>query len=122
MSSNTNQSSASPNQQHMAHLEHMLGGSTTQSYEQTRKSFIAANTTDKQSEEVTGGRKSDNPPETGTEALGQCHRYKIKGKKDSRCKQQAIVQPHKGKNKHLVFCEECLEIKRDKTKESCARN
>ena len=76
---------------------------------------------DKQSEEVTGGGKSDNPPETGTD-LGQCHRYKIRGKKDSRCKQQATVQPHKGKNKHLVFCEECWEIKRDKNKESCARN
>ena len=57
MSSNTNQSSASPNQQHMAHLEHMLGATTTQSTKQAKKSFIGANTTDKQSEEVTGGGK-----------------------------------------------------------------
>ena len=114
MSSNTNQSSASPNQQHMAHLEHMFGASTTQSYEQTRNSFIGRNMHDRHSD--------NNPPDNEKEKLGQCHRYKIKGKKDSCCTQQATVQPHKGKNKHLVFCEECWEIKRDKNKESCARN
>jgi len=100
----------------------MLGASATQSYEQTRNSFIGRNMHDRHSDKVTAVGETNNPPDNEKEKLGQCHRYKIKGKKDSRCKQQATVQPHKGKNKHLVFCEECWEIKRDKNKESCARN
>ena len=57
MSSNTNQSSPSPNQQDMAHLEHILGATSTQTTKQAKNSFIGANPTDEQSEEVTGGEK-----------------------------------------------------------------
>ena len=57
MALNTNQSSASPNQQHMAHLEHMLGPPTSATTKQAKNSFIGANTADKQSEEVTDGEK-----------------------------------------------------------------
>ena len=75
MSSNTNQSSASPNQQHMAHLEHILGAATSATIKQARNYFIGSNPTDKQSEEVTGGGTSNNPPRTGTEDLGQCRKW-----------------------------------------------
>ena len=119
MSSNTNQSSASPNQQHMAHLEHILGATTTQTTKQAKNSFIGANQTGKQSEQRTGGGESNNPPETGTEDLGRCRKWGERGKPESQCTRPATVQPHKGKNKHLVFCAECWELKKEENKKSC---
>ena len=117
MSTNTNQTSPTANQQAMATLATLYGETTSATTKEVKKSFIGRNTHDRQSDEVTAVGETNNPPNNEKEKLGQCYRYKIEGKKDSRCKQQATVQPHKGKNKHLVFCEECWEIKRDKNKE-----
>ena len=122
MSSNTNQTSPTANQEAMATLAPLYYKTMSATTKEVKKSFIGRNTHDRHSDKVTAVGETNNPPKNEKEKLGQCHRYKIKGKKDSRCKQQATVQPHKGKNKHLVFCEECWEIKRDKNKESCARN
>ena len=79
MSSNTNQSSASPNQQHMAQLEQMLGPPTSATTKQAKNSFIGANTAEKQSGEVTGGGKTNNPPESGAKDLGRCRAWGEKG-------------------------------------------
>ena len=125
MSSNTNQTSATPTQQAMAHLQDVLGPTTSATTKEAKNSFIGTNTTDKQSDEVTPvDNVADNPLDKHKEELGQCSRFKSKGQKDSRCKQQATVRPYKGnkRNNHLVYCEACWEIKREKNKESCARN
>ena len=47
--------------------------------------------------------------------MGRCHRYKEKGKSNTQCPKIATVQPHSGKNKHVVYCQECHEITREKT-------
>ena len=103
----------------MAHLEHMLGATTTQTTKQAKNSFIGANTAEKQSGEVTGGEKTNNPPESGAKDLGRCRAWGERGKPESQCTRPATVQPHKGKNKHLVFCAECWELKKEENKKSC---
>ena len=123
MSSNTNQTSATPTQQFMAALQALHGPTTSASTKEVNNSFIGRKTPDKQSKEVTAvDNVDDNPPEKDKEGLGQCSSYKIKGQKESRCKQQGTLRPHKGnKSKnHLVYCTECWEIRREKNKESCA--
>ena len=118
MSSNTNQTSATPTQQFMAALQALHGPTTSASTKEVNNSFIGRKTPDKQSEEVTAvDNVDDNPPDKDKEELGQCSSFKKKGQKDSRCKQQATVRPYKGntRNNHLVYCKECWEIKREKT-------
>jgi len=123
MSSNTNQTPATPEQQRMAALQASLGPTTSASTKEVKNLFIGRKTPGKQSEEVTAvDNVDDNPPEKDKEGLGQCSSYKIKGQKDSCCKQQGTVRPHKGNTRknHLVYCTECGEIRREKNKESCA--
>ena len=119
MSSNTNQTPATPEQQRMAALQASLGPTTSASTKEVKNLFIGRKTPGKESEEVTAvDNVDDNPPEKDKEGLGQCSSYKIKGQKDSRCKQQGTVRPHKGNTRknHLVYCTECWEIRREKTK------
>ena len=123
MSSNTNQTPATPNQQQMAALQASLGPTTSASRREVNNSFIGRKSPDKQSKEVTAVDKGDdNPPEKDKEDLGQCSSFKKKGQKDSRCKQKATVRPYKAntRNHHLVYCKECWDIKREKNRESCA--
>ena len=107
MSSNTNQSSASPDQHHMATLQQVLGAPTTQTLKQAKNSFIG------------GGGESNNPPETATVDLGRCRKWGERGKPETQCTRPATVQPHKGKNSHLVYCAECWELKKQENKKSC---
>ena len=121
MSSNTNQSSASPNQQHMAHLEHIFGPTTTQTTKQAKNSFIGTNATEKQSEEEAGGENTNNPPESGAKDLGRCRAWGERGKPGSQCTRTATVQPHKGKKEYLVFCAECWAVKQKENIKSCKK-
>ena len=123
MSSNTNQTSATPNQQFMAALQALHGPTTSATTKEVYNSFVGREMPDKQSEEVSAvDNVDDNPPDKDKEELGQCSSFKNKGQKDSRCKQQATVRPYKGnkRNNHLVYCEDCWEIKREKNIKSCA--
>ena len=92
MSSNTNQTPATPTQQLMAALQASLGPTTSASRREVNKSFIGRKSPDKQSKEVTVVDKGDdNPPEKDKEDLGQCSSFKKKGQKDSRCKQKVLA-------------------------------
>lgn len=47
--------------------------------------------------------------------IGRCRRYKEEGKNNTHCPKIATVQPHYGKNKHVIYCQECHEITQEKT-------
>ena len=94
MSSNTNQTSPTANQEAMATLAPLLY------------------------KNMTGGGKSDNPPETGTD-LGQCKKWGERGKRESQCTRPATVRPYTGKREHLVYCAECWAVKKEENKKSC---
>ena len=107
MSSNTNQTSPTANQQAMATLATLYGQTMSATTKEVKKSFIGRNTHDRHSDEVTAVGETNNPPNNEKEKLGQCHTYKIKGQRDNRCKKQATVKPFKGVREHLVYCKEC---------------
>ena len=87
MSSNSNQTPATPTQQNMAALQASLGPTTSASTREVKNSFIGRKTPDKQSEEVTAvDNVDDNPPDKDKEELGQCSSFKNKGQNDSCCK------------------------------------
>ena len=54
---------------------------------------------------------------SGVEAqMGRCRRYMEKGKSNTQCPKTATLQPYSGKNKHVVYCQECHEITKEKNR------
>ena len=81
----------------MPGLELLSAATSSESYKAVRETFLGrerpAQQNDTNSEEVTAGETPQNTQAKENQDLGQCHRYKIKGKRDSRCKQPPTVRP-----------------------------
>ena len=123
MSSKTNQSSTPSGDQHMPGLELLSAATSSESSKVARETFLGrerpAQQNDTNSEEVTAGETPRNTQVKENQDLSQCHWYKIKGKKDSRCKQPATVWSYQGIRNYLVYCAECWKIRREANIKSC---
>ena len=107
----------------MPGLELLSAETISHSYKAAREIFLGgerpAEQKEAESDEVTNVEGHENLPPQDKQELGQCHRFKIKGKKDSCCERSATVRPYQGVRNYLVYCAECWKIRREANRESC---